>query len=98
MKTIHSNHYAYVGDVSCWHVFKCIKKDCSAELLFEETARYVREDGSSQFFDPIIIEREDIDPNERMERLLAYSMKISSNSASVKPRRKVGRIPKRNGG
>jgi hypothetical protein len=53
MKTLHSNAWKYVGVIGTWHVFQSIRKNFDPELKLVYRARYIYDDGSYKFFDPI---------------------------------------------
>lgn len=53
MKVLHENSYKYLGTSGKWHVFESTRESFDPELLYLYRARFIKNDGSSQFFDPI---------------------------------------------
>lgn len=58
MKCLTANRYKFVGRTdNHYYLFKCIVKGFDDEYLILRSVRYIKEDGSSIYFDPVADQR-----------------------------------------
>lgn len=75
MKALHESKYKYLGTLQGKHVFQNIIQPEDAEVILINRARFVKNDGSSIYFDPVSDDRSSVQL-EQFRRVAAYASKL----------------------